>query len=368
MRAVLPAGEPGAGTAAGSAEVLPRVGELPDPVAAAGEVLVEVEAAGLNRADLLQLRGLYPPPPGESAVPGLECAGRIAALGPGVAGWQRGARVMALLGGGGQAERVAVPVGQLMPLPEELTFEAGAAIPEAALTGWTNLVAEGRLRSGETVLVTGASGGMGSFAAQLARELGARVLAAARNRERLERLRDFGIEELVTEGDDLAAEVHRRTAGRGADLVFDLVGGRLLAGHLAALRQGGRLVLLGLLAGDRADVDLSLVLRRRLMVIGSVLRARPRSEKAELVASFASFALPLLARGALRAVVDRVVPLAEAAAAYAALAQGEPFGKILLSTAPALGAPFVNSADPAAGSASVSDPAPRRRSGWHERC
>jgi NADPH2:quinone reductase len=348
VRAVLPAVEPVGeeGRREGMARGAPpareeradygslvRVGELLDPVPGPGEVLVEVAAAGLNRADLLQVRGLYPPPPGESAVPGMEAAGRITALGPGVSGWQPGARVMALLGGGGQAERVAVPAGQLMRLPEELSFEQGAALPEAGLTAWTNLVAEGHLAAGETVLVTGASGGMGSFAAQLARELGARVLAAARNRERLERLRDFGIEELVTEGEGLAAEVRARTGGRGADLVLDLVGGRLLPGHLAALRPRGRLVLLGLLAGERAELDLSLVLGRRLMVIGSVLRPRPRAEKAELVAGFASFALPRLARGALLAVVDRVLPLSAAAAAYEVLARGEPFGKILLSTA-----------------------------------
>jgi putative PIG3 family NAD(P)H quinone oxidoreductase len=324
MLAVLPAR---------AADGVVRVGELPDPVPGAGEVLVEVAAAGLNRADLLQLRGQYPPPPGESEVPGMEAAGRIMAAGPGVTGWAPGTRVMALLGGGGQAERVAVPTGQLVRLPDELTVEEGGALPEAALTAWTNLVVEGRLQPGETVLVTGASGGMGSFAAQLARELGARVLAAARNRERLERLRAFGIDDLLTEGEGLAAEVRERTAGRGADLVFDLVGGRLLNGHLAALRRGGRLVLLGLLAGDRAEVDLALVLGRRLAVIGSTLRSRSRQEKAELVAGFAAFALPRLARGALRPVVDRVVPLARAAAAYEALERGEPFGKILLSTA-----------------------------------
>ncbi|HVT60623.1 MAG TPA: NAD(P)H-quinone oxidoreductase [Thermoanaerobaculia bacterium] len=325
MRAVLPVADPADGVP------VPRLGDLPDPVPGVGEVLVAVEAAGLNRADLYQLAGHYPPPAGESAVPGLECCGRIAALGPGVERWQIGARVMALLAGGGQATRVVVASGQLMPMPENLSSIEGAAIPEAGLTAWTNLVAEGHLVAGESVLITGATGGVGSFAAQLARELGARVIAAARDRERLERLRQFGLDELLADGDELADRVRKMTGGRGVDLVLDLVGGARLSSHLAALKTGGRLVLIGLLAGERAELELYPILRRRLRLIGSVLRARSRDEKARLVAGFSNFAVPKLRAGLLRPVVDRVLPLERIAEAYAAMAQGGLFGKVVIS-------------------------------------
>ena len=323
MRAILPLTD--------SDNPTPRIGDLPDPAPGPGEVLVAVEAAGLNHADVFQLRGQYPPPPGESDVPGLECAGVI--LGteekPGL--WQPGQRVMALLGGGGHASRVAVPVGQLMPLPGNLSFIEGAAIPEAGLTAWTNLVAEGDLQPGETVLITGATGGMGSFAVQLARELGARVLAAGRNRDRLELLRGHGVEEICLEGANLPRQVREATGGRGVDLVVDFVGGPDLGGRLAALRERGRLVLVGLTAGPKAEVDLRPVLSRRLHLAGSVLRPRSREEKARLVAGFAGFALPRLKDGRLRPIVDRVIPLERVAEAYRDLERGGAFGKIVLS-------------------------------------
>jgi putative PIG3 family NAD(P)H quinone oxidoreductase len=309
---------------------VPRLGELPNPVARPGEVVVAVEAAGLNRADLLQLAGRYPPPAGESEVPGLECAGRVAALGEGVERIKIGMRVMALLAGGGQATLVAVPAGQVLPLPDNLSFVEGAALPEAGLTAWTNLVFEGGLVAGETVLVSGATGGVGSFAVQLARELGARVIATARDRGRLERLRDLGIDDLVADENGLPARVRALCGGRGVDLVLDLVGGVRMAEHLAALKTGGRMVLVGLLAGRRAEIDLDAVLARRLRIIGSVLRSRSRDEKARLVAGFAAFAGPRLRGGRLRPVVGRVLPLAEAAAAYAAMAGGGTFGKLIL--------------------------------------
>lgn len=307
----------------------PRLGDLPDPVPRAGEILVAVEAAGINHADLLQIRGLYPPPPGESDVPGLECSGRVVgAETPGL--WQPGQRVMALLGGGAHGTRVAIPGGQLMPLPDNLSYLEGAAIPEAGLTAWTNLVAEGNLQPGETVLVTGATGGMGTFAVQLARELGARVIASGRDPERLERLRTLGVQEVCLAGTSLGQQVREATGGRGADLVFDLIGGPHLNSHLAALRDGGRLVLIGLTAGARVDLDLAPVLRRRLRILGSVLRARSREEKARLVSDFAAFALPRLKDGRLRPVVERVFPLEQAAEAYAALGRESVFGKVIL--------------------------------------
>jgi putative PIG3 family NAD(P)H quinone oxidoreductase len=312
----------------------PRLGDLPDPVPGPGEVLAAVEAAGLNHADLLQMQGYYPPPHGESAVPGLECAGRILALGEGVdpsGPWRPGARFMALLAGGAHAEQVAIPVGQLMPLPDSLSFLEGAALPEAGLTAWTNLVTEGELEEGETVLVTGASGGMGTMFVQLAHELGARVIAAGRSRERLEPLLELGADGICLLGDDLPQRVRELTEGRGVDLVIDLVGGAGISSHLACLRRRGRLVLLGLLAGRKVEVDLGDILSRRLRVLGSVLRARSREEKARLVAGFAEFALPRLADGRLKPVLDRVFPFADVAEAYAALAQGGAAGKIVLA-------------------------------------
>lgn len=309
---------------------LPRLGELPDPRPAAGEVVLAVRATALNRADLLQMRGRYPPPAGESEVPGLECAGTVAELGPGVAGWHVGQRAMALVAGGGHGERVAVPVGQLMPIPEGMGFREAAAIPEVGLTAWTNLVAEGALESGESVLIVAAASGVGTFATQLARELGARPIVAGRHAERLRPLAELGAVAAVTLDDDLPTAVRAANGGDGVDLVLDLAGGRWTPLALAALRPRGRLVLVGVLAGGRAEIDLADLLRRRLRLVGSVLRARSRAEKAALVAAFHDFAGPRLADGRLRPIVDRVLPFAEVAAAYRQLEAGGIFGKIVL--------------------------------------
>ncbi len=322
MRAVLPA-SPAFST--------PRLGDWPESQPGTGEVRIAVRACGLNHADLLQMRGFYPPPAGESPVPGLECAGVVDAVGEGVERLLAGDRVMALLAGGGQAEKVVVPAGQVLPLPPGLSFVEGAALPEACLTAWTNLVAEGRLRAGESVLVTGATGGMGTMAVQLAHALGARVLAAGRNRERLERLSALGADALLELGESLAQEVARSTGGRGADLVLDFVGGPHLTQALASLRPHGRLLLVGLLAGRKAEVNLDLILSRRLRLAGSTLRPRPRAEKAQLVRDFGEFALPRIERRELRAVVDRVFPFAQIEAAYATLAEGGVGGKIVVT-------------------------------------
>jgi putative PIG3 family NAD(P)H quinone oxidoreductase len=331
VRAVRPARPalPPAGSEGGSD---PKAGveltELADPAPAAGEVLIAVRAAALNRADLLQVRSAYAPPPGESAVPGLEAAGRIVALGPGAGGFRIGDPVTALLAGGGHAELVAAPVGQTMPKPPAWSWEQAAAFPEGALTAWTNLVVEGGLSAGETVLVSGATGGMGLAMVQVAVELGARVIAAARDPARLERLRPLGASETLALDDGLPAAVLRATAGRGADLAIDLVGGAHLPRLLAALADRGRLVLVGLLAGREAPVDLGLILRRRLRVVGSLLRPRPREEKARLVADFLAFAAPALAAGRLVPVLDRVFDFERIAEAYRHLERGRPFGKV----------------------------------------
>ncbi len=327
MRAVLPFRPGSAGEIA--------VGEVPVAAPGPGEVRIRVAAAGLNRADLLQMRGFYPPPPGASSIPGLECSGFVEELGEAVEGVHVGDRVMALLAGGGQAEQVVVPRGQILPVPSNLTIEEAAAIPEAALTSWTNLVVEGGLVSGETVLVTGATSGIGTFAVQMIRELGGVVVAAARSIDRLQRLRDFGVEHLIALDGDYPRRVREASGGRGVDLVLDLVAGEWLAPTLDSMAEGGRLVLVGLTAGREAKIDLTSVLKRRLRIIGSVLRARPPAEKADLIRGFAAFGLLRLADGRLRPVVDRRFELEEAAAAYACLEHQRPLGKIVL-TLPAM--------------------------------
>jgi putative PIG3 family NAD(P)H quinone oxidoreductase len=308
-----------------------RLEEMPDPVPGPGEVLLRVHATALNHADLSQVRGGYPPPPGESTIPGLEAAGIVEAVGESVDGWHIGDRAMALLAGGGHVERVAAPIGQLLPIPEPLSFVDAAAIPEVGVTAWTNLVHEGGLQRGEVVLITAAASGVGSFAVQLARELGARVIVAGRSLERLQLLLTLGAEVALPLGEELPARVRELTSGAGADLVLDLVGGEAVVQHLDSLRERGRLVLVGLLGGGKATVPLHVLMRRRLRLIGSVLRARSRAEKAALVAAFGDFALPRLADGRLRPTVDRVLPFAAIAEAYATLERGGVLGKIVLT-------------------------------------
>jgi len=308
----------------------PRLGDVADPVAAAGEVVLEVAATALNRVDLLQLRGLYPPPAGESEIPGLEAAGRVVALGPGVSGWSEGERVMALLAGGGQAERVAVPVGQLLRIPESWSDVEAGAFPEAALTAWTNLVTEGRLTAGEVVLVNGATSGVGTVTVQLARLLGATVVATGRDPLRLERLQVLGASALVPLTGDLPAAVASATGGREIDLVVDLLGGETMPRLLPALAQGGRWIVVGLMAGRRTELDLGALLRRRWTVRGSVLRPRSRAEKADLVRAFSTFAASRLERRELLPIVDRVFPFEQVAEAYGYLETGRPLGKVVL--------------------------------------
>jgi putative PIG3 family NAD(P)H quinone oxidoreductase len=323
LRAVLPheAGREG-----------PRLGELPDPVAGEREVLLRVRAAGLNRADLLQRRGRYPPPGGESEVPGLEAAGEIAAVGEGVEGWQVGDRAAALLAGGGQAELVAAPEGSLIRIPGDWTDEEAAALPEVALTAWTNLVAEGGLAATDTVLVAGATGAVGAYAVELAQALSARVIAAGRERKRTERLRGRGADEIVAL-DELPGALEE-LAPDGVDLVIDLVGGEHTSRLIDSLAERGRLVLVGLMAGDRAELDLGRILARRLELRGSTLRSRSRAEKADLVTGFLAFAGERLARRELVPGVARVFGFDDVADAYDHLANGRPFGKVVLRVAP----------------------------------
>lgn len=314
MRAVLP--EPGAGGA-------PRLGELPDPVAGPGELLVRVLATAINHVDLLQLRGLYPAPPGEPTIPGLEASGRILSVGEGVTGFDPGDRVTALLAGGGHAELAAVPAGQAFRVPDGWSDEEAAALPEVAVTAWTNLVAEGNLAPGETLLVSGATSAVGRFAAELGVALGARVLAVGRDAERLAELPALGALERLTFDDLPLAE-------RPADLIVDLVGGAHVEALLGSLANRGRFVLVGLMAGRTAEIDLGRVLRNRLRIVGSVLRSRSRAEKAELVAGLVGFAAERWSRRELLPVIDRVVRFGRIADAYEHLARGRPRGKVVV--------------------------------------
>ncbi len=318
-------------TSPGGPEVL-QIAEVPDPVPAEGEVLIDVAAAGLNRADLLQRQGMYPPPPGEPEYPGLECAGTIAALGAGVVGWQVGDQVCALLSGGGYAERVAVPAGQVLPVPAGLTVTEAAALPEVACTVYSNVVQVAGLRAGETLLVHGGASGIGTLAIQLGKALGARVACTAGSRAKLDRCRELGADLAIGYRDtDFVAAVSEFTGGRGADVILDIMGAAYLDRNVAALAQDGRLVIIGLQGGTRAEIDLNAMLRKRASLHATSLRSRPVDQKAAIVAGVRDVVWPLVAAGRIRPVIDATVPLAEAARAHAMLEDGQHVGKILLT-------------------------------------
>jgi len=308
-----------------------EVAEVPAPVPGAGEVLLAVAAAGLNRADLLQREGRYPPPPGASELLGLEVSGVVAALGEGVSGWEVGDPACALLAGGGYAEQVAVPVGQLMPVPAGVGLVDAAALPEAAATVWSTVFGAAGLRPGEVLLVHGGGSGIGTLAVQLARHVGATVAVTARRRATLERCAELGASVLVDHtAQDFVAEVRAATGGRGADVVLDVVGGPYLGRNVDVLAPGGRLVVLGLQGGTRAELDLGAVLAKRLSVLGSTLRGRSLADKAAICASVVEHVWPLVAEGRVRPVVHARLPLAEAARAHELLGAGGHVGKVLL--------------------------------------
>ncbi len=318
-------------TSPGGPEVL-QIAEVPDPVPAEGEVLIDVAAAGLNRADLLQRQGMYPPPPGAPEYPGLECAGTIAALGAGVAGWQVGDQVCALLSGGGYAERVAVPASQVLPVPAGLSVTEAAALPEVACTVYSNVVQVAGLRAGETLLVHGGASGIGTLAIQLGKALGAQVACTAGSRAKLDRCRELGADLAIGYRDtDFVAAVSEFTGGRGADVILDIMGAAYLDRNVAALAQDGRLVIIGLQGGTRAEIDLNAMLRKRASLHATSLRSRPVDQKAAIVAGVRDVVWPLVAAGRIRPVIDATVPLAEAARAHAMLEDGQHVGKILLT-------------------------------------
>jgi putative PIG3 family NAD(P)H quinone oxidoreductase len=318
-------------TEPGGPEVL-SVEELPDPVAGPGEVVLDVAAAGLNRADLLQRQGHYPPPPGASEIIGMECSGTVAEVGEGVTGWSVGDQACALLAGGGYASRVGVPAGQLLPVPAGVDLVTAAALPEVACTVWSNVFMVAGLKPTETFLVHGGAGGIGTFAIQLAHQLGARVLTTAGTEEKRAACLALGADVAIDyRAQDFVAEAKDATDGRGVDVVLDNMGAKYLARNLDALATEGRLVVIGMQGGSKAEIDLGLLLRKRAAVIGTTLRARPVAEKSAICASVAEHVWPLVAEGLVRPVVHGTVPLEEAAAAHALMESGEHSGKILLT-------------------------------------
>ncbi|GAA4399571.1 NAD(P)H-quinone oxidoreductase [Fodinibacter luteus] len=307
--------------------------DVATPLPRAGEVLVRVAAAGVNRADVLQRQGHYPPPPGEPDVPGLEVSGTVARLGEGVEGWSVGDEVCALLAGGGYAEQVRVPAGQLLPVPEGVSLVDAAALPEVVCTVWSNVFLTANLQPGETLLVHGGSSGIGTMAIQLGHEVGARVAVTAGSAEKLEACRGLGAEVLVNyRQEDFVERVRAATDGRGADVVLDNMGAKYLARNVDVLATNGRLVIIGMQGGTRAELDIATLLRKRGAVIATSLRARPVAEKATIVAAVREHVWPLLAAGRVRPVVQSRHPLADAAHAHRELEASAHVGKILLTT------------------------------------
>ena len=327
MRAVVIAGH-------GGVEKL-EVREVARPAAVGDRVLVRVRAAALNRADVLQRRGRYPAPPGAPQdIPGLEFAGEVAGVGGDVRGWREGQRVFGITPGGAQAEYVAVPESALAAVPDNLDWAEAAAVPEAFITAHDALFTQGRLRPGERVLVHAAGSGVGLAAVQLARAAGAQVFGTARTADKLERARAYGLDEGIAGGEDanvIAAGVRELTGGAGVELVVDLVGASYLAANLDALAPRGRMVLVGTMGGASAPLDYPLVMRKRLTLTGTVLRSRADWEKARATQLFAAQVVPLLARGAVRPVIDSVFDLADVRAAHERMESNRSFGKIVLS-------------------------------------
>ncbi|BDH08880.1 MULTISPECIES: NAD(P)H-quinone oxidoreductase [Streptomyces] len=306
--------------------------DVPDPTPAEGEVLIEVAASAVNRADLLQRQGFYDPPPGSSLYPGLECSGRIIELGPGVHGWAVGDEVCALLSGGGYAEKVAVPAGQLLPVPDGLDLVSAAALPEVTCTVWSNVFMIAHLRPGETLLVHGGASGIGTMAIQLAKAVGARVAVTAGGPEKLARCAELGADILIDYREqDFVQEIRKATDGKGADVILDIIGAKYLQRNVKALAVSGRLAIIGLQGGVKAELNLAALMAKRAAITGAGLRARPLNEKAAIVAAVREHVWPLISNGQVRPIVDRTLPLAEAAEAHRIVEASTHIGKVVLT-------------------------------------
>ncbi|MCW2566227.1 MAG: quinone oxidoreductase [Mycobacterium sp.] len=313
----------------GGPEVL-EWAEVPDPAPGSGEVLIDVVASAVNRADIMQRQGHYPPPPGAPDIPGLECSGRIAELGRGVTGWNVGDEVCALLSGGGYAEKVVAPVGQLLPVPRGIELHEGGALPEAACTVWSNVFDIAHLSPGEILLVHGGASGIGTFAIQLATAYGARVFTTA-SKAKHERLVAYGADRAVDYRDEDFVEIVRtETGGYGADVVLDNMGAKYLARNVDVLARNGRLMTIGLQGGRKAELDLAALLGKCGSVAATSLRSRPAAEKARIVADVRENVWPAIEAGTVRPVVDRVFAMQDAAEAHRYLDSGEHIGKVLL--------------------------------------
>jgi len=307
--------------------------EVPAPEPGEGEVLVEVTASAVNRADLLQRQGFYDPPPGASPYPGLECSGRIAALGPGVSTWTVGDEVCALLSGGGYAEKVAVPTGQLLPVPDGIDVATAASLPEVTSTIWSNVFMVAHLRPGETLLVHGGGSGIGTMAIQLAKAVGATVAVTAGSKEKLDRCAELGADILINYREqDFVEELRAATDGQGADVILDIIGAKYLNQNIKALAFNGRLAIIGLQGGRKGELNLGALLSKRAAVTATSLRARPAAEKAAIVAAVREHVWPLLADGRVQPVVDSTLPMSRAADAHRAMEESSHVGKILLTT------------------------------------
>ena len=315
----------------GAPEVLKLV-DRPDPVAGRGEVLIRVAAAGVNRPDVMQRRGLYPPPPGASDLPGLEVAGIVESLGDGGTEWHVGDRVCALVSGGGYADLCVAPAPQCLPVPAGMDLVTAAAIPETFFTVWTNVFDRGRLRSGETALFHGGSSGIGTTAIQLAAARGARVLATAGSDEKCRACERLGAERAINyRTEDFVDVVKQLTNGRGVDLILDIVGGDYIPRDLASLAVEGRLVVIGFMGGDTATIDFRRILGRRLTITGSTLRPRSVEEKGQIAAELRREVWPLLESGKVKPLIYRTFPLGDAAAAHRLMESSEHVGKIVLT-------------------------------------
>lgn len=308
-----------------------EIGEVESPSLGSGELRIRVRAFAVNRADLMQRRGLYPPPPGASELLGLECAGEVAEVGEGVTGWAVGDRAMALLPGGGYAEEVVVPAGCAMRVPEALSLEEAAAVPEVFLTVFLNVFELGALPAGGNALVHGGGSGIGTTAIQMVKESGGRIVVTAGSAEKCARCRELGADVAVNyRSEDFAETARKATEGEGVDVVLDSIGAPYLKDNLKALRTGGRLVVIGLMGGAKAELHLGVLLTRRLQVIGSTLRARPVEEKAALVRGFEARFGEALAARRIGPVLDRVWPMERVGDAHRAMQASEHFGKIVL--------------------------------------
>jgi putative PIG3 family NAD(P)H quinone oxidoreductase len=319
-------------TEPGGPEVL-EVREVDAPVPGPGEVLIDVVAAGLNRADVQQRRGFYPPPPGASEIPGLEVSGRIAGFGPGVTkAFSVGDKVVALLAGGGYAEQVAVPAEQVLRIPDGVDVVTAASLPEVAATVYSNLIMTAQLQAGETVLIHGATGGIGTMAIQLAKAFGAKVATTAGTAEKVGTAKAFlGADIAInyTE-EDFPESLRRQNGGKGADVILDVVGAKYLAQNVDALADYGRLIVIGLQGGAKGELDLGQLLRKRAAVVATALRPRPVAEKGAIMNAVRESVWPLIADGRIRPLVAKTFPLGQAAAAHRYFDSGDHVGKILL--------------------------------------